>query len=323
MPPLVSLIVPYYRQPDTLPRLLDSILQQSQRPLEVILVDDHSQDAVAEIVRQWQQKGLDIHLVTQPEHVYTLQCRLDGIRYAHGDIIGFADADDILWGTEALAQNVRMISERHGDILHFRTAIIDAEGNFVRYDATADPLAKEIYGIEHILDIFYKAKKGGAWTLWSKLFARKICEQALGSYTTYFKVRNEDGWLFLNILLHAKKYLGSDNVGYGYWYIPKNQTTKTDRTIASYHFYRKVPELLRSHGISEQFIERFRYRFEEVLCLTAGHMCKAWRNLSTEEWQVQLAAIKASGCCEDLLEALIAANGINAERLLAIRRVFP
>ena len=49
----VSVIIPAFNRADTLPRALRSVLGQSLRPAEVIVVDDHSQDATAEVAERW------------------------------------------------------------------------------------------------------------------------------------------------------------------------------------------------------------------------------------------------------------------------------
>jgi hypothetical protein len=86
----------------TLPRLLDSILVQSFKDLEVLLVDDCSDEPCGPVVQTYRGKGLEIVLLEHGERIYTMQARLTGIAAARGKIIGFADADDILWGKEEL-----------------------------------------------------------------------------------------------------------------------------------------------------------------------------------------------------------------------------
>ena len=108
MLPLVSLIIPHYNQQAAMPGLLDSILAQSFKELEVILVDDCSDASCEPLVEAYRSKGLDINLISHNERVYSMKARLAGIQAAQADIIGFAEAGDVLWGTEALEHNVRL-----------------------------------------------------------------------------------------------------------------------------------------------------------------------------------------------------------------------
>ena len=49
----VSVIIPAFNRADTLPRALRSVVTQSLRPAEVIVVDDHSRDATGEVAERW------------------------------------------------------------------------------------------------------------------------------------------------------------------------------------------------------------------------------------------------------------------------------
>ncbi len=323
MTPLFSLIIPYRRQPAGLHRLLESIHRQSLRSLEVILVDDHSGDNVGDIVRSWQNKGLSITLLTEPYRIYTLRCRLDGIRHAQGKIIGFADADDVLWGTQALHRNVQAMLNVGADILHFRTALLDEDGNFVKYAPNADPFSRRIDGTERIFSRYCQENFYACTSLWNKIFSCRVCKQSLNCYDERFILRCEDSWLLLNILLKSKIYIGSDELGYGYVWRERRMTTNPERTVAYYRFYKAVEDILSFHNIPQCSIDLFQSRIKDILCNAAGHMCRAWQSLSPQEWKAHADALKNNELRDDLLEALITANSVNADRLLAIHKVFP
>ena len=93
---LISVIVPAYNVEAYLSRCLDSILTQSYRNIEAVVVDDGSQDRTAEI--------LDQYVLDYPERVVALHipnggvthARLTGAAAAHGEWIGFMDADDYI-----------------------------------------------------------------------------------------------------------------------------------------------------------------------------------------------------------------------------------
>ncbi len=90
--PLISVIIPVYNGERFLESAMQNVLDQDYTPLELIVVDDGSTDATAQIAARW---GDNIHYVFQPRRGPSA-ARNRGIRMAQGDIIAFLDVDD-LW----------------------------------------------------------------------------------------------------------------------------------------------------------------------------------------------------------------------------------
>ena len=91
----VSVIVPIYNSEKSLPRCLKSILLQSFKNLEVILVNDGSQDNSLEICEKFRQKDNRI-IVINKENSGVSAARNSGLKIASGEFIQFVDADDFL-----------------------------------------------------------------------------------------------------------------------------------------------------------------------------------------------------------------------------------
>ena len=86
----VSVIIPTYNRAHLLPRCLDSVLSQDLQPLEIIVVDDGSTDATAQLVSR-DYPG--IKLVSR-ENKGVSAARNAGIDAAQGDWLAFLDSDD-------------------------------------------------------------------------------------------------------------------------------------------------------------------------------------------------------------------------------------
>lgn len=95
MEPKISVIVPTYNNAPWLPRCLDSILAQSYRNLEVIVVDDGSTDDTAAILQEYTGKDSRIYPIRKTNGGVT-SARLRGVAEATGDWIGFVDGDDTI-----------------------------------------------------------------------------------------------------------------------------------------------------------------------------------------------------------------------------------
>ena len=107
IPDLISCIVPVFNGERYLAEALDSILAQTWRPLEVIVVDDGSTDGSAAVVAKY---GAQVSYVYQA-NAGPAAARNRGLDAAAGEFIAFLDADD-LWHKEKLARQMARFKAR-------------------------------------------------------------------------------------------------------------------------------------------------------------------------------------------------------------------
>lgn len=99
--PLISTVIPAYNVADTIVATLGSVLGQSHRNLEVLVVDDGSTDDTASLVRSVAAGDDRVRCVDQGGNRGRSAARNFGIDQAVGDWIAFVDADD-LWASDRL-----------------------------------------------------------------------------------------------------------------------------------------------------------------------------------------------------------------------------
>ena len=90
---LISIIVPVYNLEKELPRCLDSILKQTYREIEVVVVDDGSSDKSADVIRKYADLDSRVRPLFKSNGGVT-SARLRGVKEASGQWIGFVDGDD-------------------------------------------------------------------------------------------------------------------------------------------------------------------------------------------------------------------------------------
>ena len=95
MKDLISVIVPIYNVEKYLRRCVDSILNQTYKNLEVVLVDDGSPDACPAICDEYAQKDKRIKVVHK-QNGGVSSARNTGLDFATGDYIAFVDRDDYI-----------------------------------------------------------------------------------------------------------------------------------------------------------------------------------------------------------------------------------
>ena len=90
---LVSVIIPAYNIEDYIGRCLDSVLSQTYKNLEIIVIDDGSSDRTGEILDDYEKKNHRMKVIHK-ENGGVSSARNIGIDRANGDYIGFVDGDD-------------------------------------------------------------------------------------------------------------------------------------------------------------------------------------------------------------------------------------
>ncbi len=93
MESLISVIVPIYKVEEYLDRCLESIVNQSYKNLEIILVDDGSPDSCPKICDEWAKKDIRIKVIHK-ENGGLSDARNAGLSIAQGEYISFIDSDD-------------------------------------------------------------------------------------------------------------------------------------------------------------------------------------------------------------------------------------
>lgn len=90
---LISIIVPVYNVEKYLVQCLNSICNQTYKNLQIILVDDGSEDLSGKICDEYQEKDKRIHVIHKKNEGLS-EARNVGVQMAMGKYVGFVDSDD-------------------------------------------------------------------------------------------------------------------------------------------------------------------------------------------------------------------------------------
>ena len=91
----VSIVIPIYKAEKYLRTCIDSVLGQTYKDLEVILVDDASPDRCGEICEEYAKKDSRVRVIHK-ENEGVSKARNAGLAIATGDFVQFVDSDDYL-----------------------------------------------------------------------------------------------------------------------------------------------------------------------------------------------------------------------------------
>ncbi len=105
--PLISIIIPTYNRAAWLREAIDSVLSQSARMFELIIVDDGSTDQTREFITEY---GDQVHYLYQTNQGVSSARNL-GIHSSHGKYIALLDSDD-LWLPDKLARQIAIMEQQ-------------------------------------------------------------------------------------------------------------------------------------------------------------------------------------------------------------------
>jgi glycosyltransferase involved in cell wall biosynthesis len=123
--PEISVIIPTYNRAAVICGAIDSVLAQTFRDFELLVVDDGSTDATGDILKRYRGRVRYLHTENQGRSV----ARNLGIMLAEGRLCAFLDSDD-LWFPEKLERQVGELRRRPGlGLLHGPVEVIDEDGH--------------------------------------------------------------------------------------------------------------------------------------------------------------------------------------------------
>ena len=119
--PLVSTVIPVYNRASLLVDAVDSVINQTYRPIEIIIVDDGSTDetpnVIADLFRRWP------HLVkvVRQANAGPGPARQHGLELATGDFVQFLDSDDLLLPEKFSYQVAALLANSEAQICYGRS----------------------------------------------------------------------------------------------------------------------------------------------------------------------------------------------------------
>lgn len=160
MKDLISIIIPVYKVEKYLDRCINSIVNQSYKELEIILIDDGSPDNCPTMCDDWAKKDKRIRVVHKSNGGVS-SARNEGLKIATGKYISFVDSDDYITNDFSLV--CEKANKINADLIFI--PFMKLNNQVEKYDVTK----KTIRGI-------LKNNKISVSSVWTKLFSKKLVE---------------------------------------------------------------------------------------------------------------------------------------------------
>ena len=209
MEPLISVIVPVYNVEGFLDQCLESIVAQSYRNLEILVVDDGSTDSSGDKCDRWAERDERIRVIHQPNGGLSA-ARNSALDAMSGEWVIMVDSDDVLH-PEAAATLLATIQRHQADIAVGDYMII-GENEAPHWPAVSGPEATchDFSQQEAISAVFYQ--QGLTHSAWARVYRSELFNDIRYPVGRLY----EDLAIIYPLLKKCKKIVKIDTIVYGY-----------------------------------------------------------------------------------------------------------
>lgn len=207
---LVSVIIPVHNAENYIAECLNSIIEQTYRNIEILIVDDGSTDNTSRILNNFNDERIKI---IHHENLGASAAKNTGLKYAQGEYIQFLDADDILSKDKIEAQIIAL-SGMSDSIAVCKTVIINENSSSGLGEINTDLIKSESKGFIFLLKLLGLDGQGGMVQPNAYLVPREIINRIGPWDLSCYPCPDEDGEYFSRVLINTKQVVFTDGVNY-------------------------------------------------------------------------------------------------------------
>lgn len=294
--PKVSVIIPCYKVEKYLDRCVESVINQTLKDLEIILVDDESPDHVPEICDEWALKDARIKVIHKKNGGLGMACN-SGIEVATGKYVAFLDSDD--WIDANMYQTMYDTAEKHQAQMVF-TGLrrVDTNGNVIGYLTHKEKFQiyegkNEIDGLACDLvasEVSLAAERTLQMSAKVVLYSKSTIDENHLRFVSEREVMSEDMHFNLNMLSHSQCVCVVPRFFYNYRCTTGSITQKVDldqfeRIKSLYFFTLKECQIL---GIEENIYQRIQRFFIGYVRNYIRVICRSKSSISEQIRIIQM-----------------------------------
>ena len=128
----VTIIIPYYRKKKFIKNCITSILNQSQKNFEIIIINDELSKESIELLSNISKLDSRIKILNNKRNMGAGESRNHGIKFAKGKYIAFCDSDD-LWNFKKLELQLKFMIENNLDFSFTSYDVINENGKKIGF----------------------------------------------------------------------------------------------------------------------------------------------------------------------------------------------
>ncbi len=220
----VSIIVPVYNVSQYLSRCLESLINQTLKNIEIIVIDDCSTDNSYQIAKEYEKKDNRIVLLKNEKNEGVAFTRNRGLEIANGEYIGFVDSDD--WVSIDFYEKLYN-SAKKGDFDIAKGSRVEVyQDGSQKIENSLNKRIKE--GLKKKLPIFCLFE----YEFWSAIYKKSLLKENNIRFESYLKSAQDYLFLFF-VGIYSKTIIIVDDIFY-YYYCQRKGSIYNSRTKSHY-----------------------------------------------------------------------------------------
>lgn len=264
----VSVIVPVYNVEKHLEKCLDSLVNQTLKDIEIIVINDGSTDRSQSIIECYKNKYPAIIKVVNQTNQGISASRNKGIELSTGKYISFVDSDDYV-KTDMLKKSYEYIEKTHADIIVWNYCEVNENGTILKEEKL--PKFKDT-NLRQNPSLLFSINAAP----WNKLYKRSLFDSVKFPKD---RTKYEDLMTITKVLINANKISKLDQC-YSYYVIRNNGETRTidNRSFDIFSVLEDVNNYMKIKSIFDEF-------YEEITYLNTKHiMYQVLKQRNSKDW---------------------------------------
>lgn len=205
MKPLITIVMPCFNAQNTIKETIESVLNQSYKQYELLVINDGSSDDSVELINLYTSLDNRISLISIENQGVSV-ARNTGILHARGEYIAFLDSDD-LWHPTKLEQQIEYMSK------HLDVGVCFSRVEFL--SQTGQPLNQySTVPAQGLIATGLLTENLTCTT--SNVFCRQQVIKEVGPFNTTMSFAEDQEWLLRVVLMSSWKIMGLQQVHVGY-----------------------------------------------------------------------------------------------------------
>ena len=222
----VSVIIPAYNEEKFIERAINSVLNQTVRPKEIIVVDDGSTDNTSQIVKQYSN---DVVKYLYKSNGGLASARNYGISNANQEYIALLDSDDE-WNSDFL-EKMRIVFD---DTPSIKWAVSGYERRLESGETDYIKMASEKYSHKNIIENYFLCESSEHISITNTMVIKKEVFELVGLFDMNIEKFGEDLDMWFRIALRYPTLGWSNSVGCVYWHREGSITKRPKVDIERY-----------------------------------------------------------------------------------------
>lgn len=298
--PLLSIIIPVYNTEEYVDKCLKSVLEQTYKNIEVIIVDDASQGNIKEIVAEYQKSNKNIRLISHEKNKGLFLARVTGVKNAQGNFLAFVDSDDYV-SADLYRKMIKKAIDTNSDIVITDYLEIWEDGTKYYANSTLQQVNIDLYNEEILSALMKQQGLDYGWWIWNKIYAKDLWEACWAQIKNQNEhlIMCEDVAFSITFFTYAK-HLTNVHYDYYYYYRNSNSSTKLKNNASKYNknlediklSFNYTREVLKTSGNWKLYESEWKTWRNRIL--------KSWHKRISEDTKIEKA--KRNSLCNLIIE---------------------